>query len=282
MSESLSTALAGIQYMGIAGVSADCKDAVMRLVQFGDRVTKARIISSDGTHCLILTINVGDIVAIKSGFASGYGGEGPAALSFVLALLGAHGADIDEIDAPEELIERLDMSALTGRDLEFIENTRKVSPRRINDYLTERDWQRAKSGETWEEFPPVMPFAIIDSRIADLALDFWESPDERLLTGWRRLEDIVRKRLDSNEHGAKLFSSAFLGGKAALRWRRISASEQVGRANLFTASYSAYRNPRAHKEMTHDRTLQLGEFLLINHLYCLERTAVDKLSDADG
>jgi len=33
----------------------------------------------------------------------------------------------------------------------------------------------------------------------------------------------------------------------------------------------AYRNPRAHREVEGYRTDQLAEFLLLNHLYRLER-----------
>ena len=36
-----------------------------------------------------VTVNVGDLIAIKSGFASGYMGEGSAGFSYVLALLEA-------------------------------------------------------------------------------------------------------------------------------------------------------------------------------------------------
>ena len=47
----------------------------------------------------------------------------------------------------------------------------------------------------------VVPFAIVDGRLVDLALSFWEEPDHRLVTGYRRLEDIVRERTGLQEHG---------------------------------------------------------------------------------
>jgi hypothetical protein len=71
---------AGIEYVGQPGVSKDCQDAVLRLLQYGDRVTQARILSSSRDHSLLLTVN-GDLVAVKSGFASGYLGEGPRTFS---------------------------------------------------------------------------------------------------------------------------------------------------------------------------------------------------------
>src|SRR5260370_32612901 len=91
----------GIEYAGAPGVTAACKDAVMRLIQYGDHITRARILSYSNEHCLLLTVNCGDLIAVKSGFASGYEGEGPSGLSFVLQLLEAHGAEIEEYDVGE-------------------------------------------------------------------------------------------------------------------------------------------------------------------------------------
>ncbi len=84
--------LAGIEYSGVPGASKECQDAVMRLLQYGDQITRVRILSCSKEHCLLLTVNVGDLIAIKSGFTSGYIGEGPTAFSCVLQLLDAHKA----------------------------------------------------------------------------------------------------------------------------------------------------------------------------------------------
>ena len=60
----------GLQYLGLPGISRHCLDGIMRLLQFGDQITHARILSCNGTHCLLLTINTGGYVAIRS--ASGH------------------------------------------------------------------------------------------------------------------------------------------------------------------------------------------------------------------
>jgi hypothetical protein len=110
----------------------------------------------------------------------------------------------------------------------------------------------------------------------DLALDFWNSPDNGLLVAYRRLEDIVRERTAIKHYGAKLFSQAFNPGDGALMWEHIDDGERAGKMQLFIGTYGAHRNRRAHKELqTHSGEL-LAEFLLLNHLYCLERDAVDR------
>jgi hypothetical protein len=117
----------------------------------------------------------------------------------------------------------------------------------------------------------VIPLALVDERLTDLAISFWENPDVNLMTGYRRLEDLIRRRTQLDEHGAKLFSQAFVGAKAKLAWPGLDPSEQVGRANLFVGTFMAFRNPRAHRELSHRECDALQEFLLLNLLYKLER-----------
>jgi uncharacterized protein Ymh len=247
----------------------------MRLLQYRDEITHARILSNDRDHCLLLTVNVGDLIAIKSGFSSGYRGEGPHAFSFVLSLLEAHGAKIEEYEVSGELLERVDNSALTESDLESIELSRPMRPTRWHDYVIDEQWEPGDYARLWQEFDPIIPFAIVDGRITDLAFHFFQFPDASLLKGYRRLEDIVRERTDLDQHGAKLFSQAFVGDAPKLQWKGLSGAEQNARGNLFVSAYSAFRNPRAHRELHSDSHDQTREFLLLNHLFCLERTAIE-------
>jgi hypothetical protein len=247
----------------------------MRLLQYRDEVTHARILSNDRDHCLLLTVNVGDLMAIKSGFSSGYRGEGPHAFSFVLELLEGHGAKIEEYQVSAELIERVDNSALTESDLESIELSRPVRPARWHDHIIDERWEHNDYARLWQEFDPIIPFAIVDSRITDLAFRFFQFPDASLLKGYRRLEDIVRERTGLYHHGAKLLSRAFLGEAPKLLWKGLGAAEQAARGSLFTSAYAAYRNPRAHRELQSNAHDQTREFLLLNHLYSLERTAIE-------
>jgi hypothetical protein len=46
-----------IEYSGIGGASKDCQDAVLRLIQFGDRISRVAITSHSRDHCLLLTLN---------------------------------------------------------------------------------------------------------------------------------------------------------------------------------------------------------------------------------
>ena len=213
--------LAGIQYIGLAGISQECKESVMRLIQFGDHIKKVHILTSPDSHALILTIGDGeDLIAIKSGFTSGYRGEGPHTFSYILQLLEVYCDEIYEYEVDSALIERLDNSALTKQDIAKIEKTRYIRVR-WHDYIFDSHFEKRKNGTLWEEFPSVVPLSIIDSRISDLAISFWKNPDHNIFTGYRRLEDIIRTRTNLDQHGAKLFSQAFLGDNSKLQWKAL-------------------------------------------------------------
>lgn len=265
--------LAGIEYVGVPGVSVECQEAVMRLLQFRDRITLARILTSNSTHCLLLTVN-GDSVAVKSGFASGYGGEGPRRFSYVIQLLKTHGVEIEEYEVNANFLERLDQSALTVADLKNLRSTKQVRPTRWHEYVFDKHYEQFRNGTLWQEFTPVIPFGIIDSRLTDLAVSFWDNANGNIFTGYTRLEDIVRKRTGLKKGSAELFSQTFGGASPVLRWKKIDEGERFGRTDLFRGAYMTHRNPRAHSEQKgHDHDRALGEFLVLNHLYKLEKKA---------
>ena len=117
--------LAGIQYAGIAGASWECQKAVMNLLQCREDITSVLILSHANEHtrehALLIKTRIGEHTAIKSGLTSGYSGTGPSCLSTTLQILELYGIDIDERDVDEELIRRVDDSALTFSDLDTIE-----------------------------------------------------------------------------------------------------------------------------------------------------------------
>jgi hypothetical protein len=168
--------------------------AVMRLLKFGDLILRVRILSNSHYHGLLITKEAGDRIAIRFGFSSGYGGTGPNCFSAVLQLLHAHNAKIDECEVTESFMERVDKSALTIKDIDDVDAAKPIRPSRWPDCILDYHSRGTQDGVLWQEFPPVVPFAIIDSRMIDFARTFWDDPDDKLLKGYRRLEDAVRRR----------------------------------------------------------------------------------------
>ena len=279
MVSALNRESAEIEYHGIRGDSLACRDAVFRLVQYGTRITDARILTSGQSHSLLLSINSGDMVAIQSGFASGYGGLGPTTFSEVLGVLHAVGAEIDEYEVDSDIIKRINETALATEDIRNINSSRAIRPQRWQDYVLNDHWADHKIDVQWHRFPQVIPFAVVDRRIMDLAIAFWEGPDDALMKGYRRLEDMIRKRIDSEGYGTRLLDEAFSIKHGKLTWMDAPDRTHAGRLDVMKGTFGSYRNDRAHRNSDNgDDADLLAEFLLLNHLYRLEGDAVD----ADG
>jgi uncharacterized protein (TIGR02391 family) len=267
---------AQIEYFGIAGGSLDCEASVVRLVLADAVPASCRILTVDRDHALLLTTDIGDLIAVKSGFASGYGGTGPSSFSLVLQMLLTHGCEIDEVEVEEAVMSRLDQSALTQADVDLIVGTNSKRPSRWGEYILDRHGTGYRDGCFWREIAPVVPYPLIDARIFDLALAFKQNPNDAISTGYRRLEELLRQRTGSSEHGHRLVTRAFVGEKSALHWGLADQGEHEGRASLFKGAFLAYRNPRAHRVLDRNLYQEIEEFLLLNTLFGLEKSAVNR------
>lgn len=271
--------LAGIQYIGIQGVSCACKRAIQRLVLAGERIEHATLLTAGQSHAFLLGIEPHELIAVKSGFSSGYAGEGPRTLSEVLGLLETFGAQLEEVEVSEALMLRLDQSALTQRDLDGIERASPVRPMRWHQYILPSSGHEPINTVQIASLPAVMPWSLIDERLVKIALGFEANPDHALLLGFRQLEDIVRSRLGQEVAEGRVMAAAFAGDRSKLTWDKLSGGEHSARGQLFTGAYGAFRNPRAHRLIANDTGLALQEFLLLNLLYTLESSAVERLED---
>jgi len=263
----------GIQYVGVAGITSPCVNAVLRYLQFGDRITEARLLTCGTTHALALKTDRSERIAVRTGFGSGYSGEAPRGLSTVLHLLLGYGIDVTEIHVTRGMMKRLDSASLTQADLRRIDAPSPAIGGGVYAYVDVNQALQGLGFALRAAFPPVVPLGLIDERLADLAISFWECPDDSLMQAYRRLEDAVRERTGINAHGAKLFSQAFLGARPRLIWPNAETSEQTARGQVFASAFGAFRNPRAHRQMKESTEDQLAEFLTVNHLFRLEDQA---------
>lgn len=268
--------LAGIQYVGDSGITQECKKAVINLVHAGERIEEVKILTFEEpyskAHALLLTLEYDIQIVIKGGFASGYNGEGPKGYAFVLNLLAQYSDNIDEYIVPQRIFERISSSSLTVKDLEYIKSIKKVRPARWYDsaYLYKK-----RKRNVFSEFPFTIPMALLDPRLIKLALEFEINPDNAIMSGYRKIEDIVRERTKLyNESNTKLFAKAFQVDNSVLCWGNLDPSESIGRASLFTNVFMAYRNKRAHQEPKHNLSDDIREFLLLNQLFILESEAI--------
>ena len=227
-----------IQVVGSAGITESCINAVLRYLQFGDQISRVLILTNEQYHALILYIEEDEVVAVRTGFSSGYSGEGPRGLAFTLSLLNEYEIAIEEYDVKRNILEKINSGHLSNSELEKIEKTRPVIPISWRKYIYDHDKKQLNEEAFLKHFPPVIPFSIIDPRLFDLALSFWDALGDKIFTGYKRLEDAIREHCHLDEYGSKLFKKAFLEDDSILHWPGLNSGEAVGRANLFIAMYS--------------------------------------------
>lgn len=272
-----------LEYVGIAGATKECQEAIERLLMSGTELRSALIVTyQDGAnpeHAFLLTVGEHDEVIVKSGFSSGYMGTGPKGFSAVLDLLHWHRVELDEALVDADLFTRLDGSSLTLADRKTIRVAPRPRPQRPWDYLTLNREDHVRDRNPWKHRGLNVPMAIIDDRLAEMARDFWKDPDGMLFKGHWKLEETVRERAGITiEVAAKgpsaTYAMAFNGEAPRLSWPGISRSEHAGRANIFLGAVGAYRNVRAHRTDKGGNEDRLCELLLLNHLFRLEAAAV--------
>jgi hypothetical protein len=273
---------AGIQYMGLPGISSSCKRAVERLIQAGEKINSVMLLTAGGAHVLLLELDELETIAVKSGFRSGYAGEGPRTLAETLLLLQAFRVEIEEVEVEPGLIDRLDESALTVGDLENLRQARPVRPVRWHEYCGPTGVGDNARTEAVRGLPAAMPWGLLDARLVALAMDFETNPDHALFSGFRQLEDLVRQRIGQEPGAVRVLADAFVGDRSVLTWDKLPAGEHSARGQLFTSAYGAFRNPRAHRLVAQGSNELLQEFLTLNLLYTLERTAVKRPQDSPG
>lgn len=262
-----------IDYLGEAGITETCLHSIYNLIQTHSDLNTALLLTNDQSHAFLLKDLTENYYIIRSGFTSGYPGEGPKGLAKALTILRKHQIETEEITIPAKLMNKVNHSSLCDNDIDFIFREKVIRPIRLHDYIY--SFQNGVASSHLKHYYPLeLPYSIIDERIFDLALIFKQDPDSALTKAYKRLEDIVRERTGLNEHSTKLFSQAFNTSNAPLTWVVPDKSEIVGRANLFLGTYQAFRNARTHREKDENLTHQYREFLLINELYLLEQEAI--------
>lgn len=264
------------RYLGSNGCTSDCLDAIAQVIQSeitGRDLLKATLLTHQSEHAFMLTFETMPEMFVRSGFTSGYLGEGPRGLSRALGLLLSFKIEIEEVEIDERVMARLNGAALKWSDIEMIQTARVVRPFRLYEYIEDRHRGSVGSAALWDLFPRSITLAIVDVRIHDLVLKFRDSWDSAISDGYKRLEMRIRDRIGSEKYGARLFDEAF-GDQPKLTWPTCGKNEIVGRAMLFKATFMSYRNPRAHNEIRSELDIALSEFMLLNHLFVLESEAV--------
>lgn len=263
-----------VDYVNGERTSRGALQALMNALQLQPAVTKVWLLTTDYDHALIVVYQDDKYIAIQGGLSSGRPSEGTKTLSKALAFIDSLGLSIHEILVPFGLMNRLIRGGLTQKDISTLD-AGGVGHGHWPNYILPEDWESSTTRQLWDTAEPMIPMAIIDPRLRDIAIRFWKSPDSALMDGYRRLECCIRGRIDCNSRGIDIFGKAFGGKQPQLAWQEELGSGDSARQLLFRGVFQAYRNARAHNELQTSPNESLTEFLLLNHLFLLEAAAVN-------
>lgn len=261
-----------LDFVGSTEITESCIQAILRYLHFGDQIQSAKLLSDPhNRHAFLLFLSNYHLVITRSGFTSGYNGEGPAGLAYILLLLKSFNIDTNELKISKKTMDKLNNSKLSPADIQSIyeSNGGYIG---IEDYIYFSRNRDMKKEQTWSRFPVTTPYKMIDARMHDLILEYHDNPDSSLSSGFRRLEDILKVRTETSLFGAKLCEHAFLGENSKLTWN-VDLAEKNSRANYFKSTFSLYRNRRAHNEIGRNNVNDMTELLALNSLFLLEKEA---------
>lgn len=265
-----------IQYLGTP-YTQDCLEAIGFILQTQSYIEKALLLSCVHEHAYLIKSHRNTYI-IRSGFTSGYQGEGPKGLASSLQLFLKHNIEVEEIHISKKLMKKLNQASLSDLDLDNILKAQYIRPiqryEHIYSIYKTTDYQHYND----RYYPEILPFHLIDTRIFDLALKFNDDPNYSILTAYTRLEDIVKVKIDDHSlFSNNLLKTAFISDKqrkSIYSWNKNNENVSNALGCLFTNVFTAYRNERAHSEVDKPYVKQLREFLLINELYLLERESI--------
>ena len=275
------------EYLGIVGSSTDCLNALGVTLQFGPAVHAALLVTKEKEeeepwpheHLIVLQLENADFgrpIVIPSGFASGYGGAGPRALSRAIILLSKANVSVKSKIAAGLLFHQINIGRATHEQLENLARLGKGGTDPW-DLVDMRDADLSGTNPPiWSDWIDLrVPRGLVSANLDDLVQELERDHRDAVFKAFRRLESSIRSRMqglgaitESEAVGARLVNNAF-GDKGKLGWSDIdpTSSEYKGRRDLLAGAFSVLRSPRVHNEDDpFSRADHIRDFILVGWL----------------
>lgn len=260
----------------IGGSSKDSTEAIIDLLSQGDKLERARLLSSpadkeNGTrhHGFFLSFEHLGYFIVPRGYASGYGGTGPNQLSNALMIFESYDVDAREIILETEVFERLEYQCLTHDDFDKITEPRDSQCGNSSDYILDHTWDRYTRNAILSGYSPRLPLSLLHPSIQPLKSLIFSAPEDALRRAYVILESKVRKLSGLKLHGTKLFDEALKPRIGTLQLiDGEDEGEQAGVQNFLKGLFQLHRNPLMHRDLDKDSVgihNAISEFLVINH-----------------
>lgn len=257
------------EYAGSPQTTQSCIDAFIQYLNSNDSITVMSILSCNHCHALMLTFGESNRLAfIRSGFTSGYPGEGPKGLAKVFRLAQFFNIQIREFNVNEDWLKKVNYGQVTQADVQGLDQYRSKEPTACYDYLDALPFKYDDVKGIFNLFKEIIPYSIIDPAISDLLEKFKLNPGETLSNGYKRLEQHLQEKFKTNSFGTKIFEMFLRPEKANNNIWHDNPSNGICKAryDLFKACFEGFRNERAHNEYVYNEDA-LFELILLNYLF---------------
>ena len=252
-----------VQHMGRAGDSMACLLAVDTIVNSQNPPRKASVVThvtdrrnGQRQHLLLFwDWNALELAVVHSGFASGYGGEGPRTFSEALCMLSDRKIPTNEIYVDEPVFEAIEHRRLTTRLIEFLRSADAGSMDEPWYAIWARHQDEMETQTFWQKrHQPKPDFDFLDPELAErcrtlYAANVQAAIREAYLVVEERLRNLIRDPDDSEDilTGDKLLVKALHPETGKLTDKSLPRSEREGLFLMSKGAYQFVRNPRAHR-----------------------------------
>lgn len=268
-----------IQYLGTP-YTQDCIEAIALVIQIEDQLERALVLTYEHSHCFLIK-GYRNIYLIRFGFRSDYISEGYKGFVKALNLLQRHEVEIKELIITPKEFEIINKNSLSDSNIDCFLNNPRSRTNTIYEYISNLNFMLKEPLRIDGYYPNELPLNLIDERVLDLALKFRDDADASIMKAYTRLEDIIRKKINSHKFSASLIEDAFCSDLkknrlSPFKWDSENEESSTAIGRLFVNTFKAYRNQRAHSEVNKSTSQLQREFLLINELYLLESETIKR------
>lgn len=261
--------MADYDLVGVSGASHESFQALAIVLQTSERIEYAILVGAPiedspiWTHLFVIATESSTsprFVVVRSGFASGYGGTGPAYTSQAVLLLDSMDVETRGVEVDLETFRRIEDGTASYDELRALHEAPDSGRHGPWDVVREGHWPNRDSQSLWRYWTTVwIPRALVHGEFQEHVAEFERNPHDSFLATTRKLESRLRQKLllfgaaeAKRLEGRRLVDRAF-GKNGRLTWRApdgepLDDRERESRRELFAGTLGALRNIAAHDD----------------------------------
>ena len=257
-----------VQYLGQSGITASCLEGILLFIEgaerFGpeDRNNKAYLVTHGNQHLFILPSWYVGYTVIRSGFRSGYSGEGPCGFSLAITALSLYRHIIREIIVSHSTLEKI--------------NRGKLATQGIDKLIGSQSGNASVSRYVWPQHSEIKSKQVLHELLTDYLREDLRFTVSRLHEDLAKaiqpvldapIEDVLRRGFiflensikelagvtNQQTSGVKLMEELFSKVDARISYS-CNPSEQKACRRLFQGAFGLFRNQTAHNLTTSIRS----------------------------